>query len=47
MSDPRKNFVCPKCYAIINDKYRKHGKQTKCPSCYEIELRKKIREKLK
>ena len=33
MSDPRKNFRCPKCGTIFNDRQRIWGKQTFCPVC--------------
>lgn len=47
MSDPRKNFVCNKCGAIINDRYRYWGTETPCPNCINREYYERGKELLR
>ncbi len=41
MSDPRKNFVCPKCRTVINDMDRYWGNETPCRECGRKEMLKR------
>ena len=41
MSDPRKNFRCYNCGAIINDLDRQWGSKTPCYNCIEKEYDKR------
>jgi hypothetical protein len=41
MSDPKKNFICPKCGFVVNDMQRHQGSSTPCEGCFRIEVREK------